>query len=108
MLTPDAANRLLALYEAMAQAARDNDWERLDSLGAQAVSVRDAAAADRASPAALAAQAQQDLAATIRRILELESEIRTHAEPALDSTRKLLSSSVRDRNVRNAYGNARF
>lgn len=108
MLTPDAATRLLALYEAMAQAAHDNDWERLDSLGTQAASLRAAAAADRSSPDGLSPESQQDLAVTIRRILELEGEIRIHAEPALESTRKLLSSSVRDRNVRNAYGNARF
>ena len=28
MLTPDSASRLVALYEVMADAARDNDWGR--------------------------------------------------------------------------------
>ena len=45
------------------------------------------------------------LAASIRSILALEREIRTHVEPMLESTRKLLSTTVRDKAVRNAYGN---
>lgn len=108
MLTLENGSKLLALYDAMAQAARANDWERLAALGADADALRKAASSDIRPASTLMPQDQERLAMTIRRILELEREIREHAEPALESTRKLLSSSVQGRNVRNAYGSAGF
>ncbi|THF65704.1 flagellar protein FliT [Pseudothauera nasutitermitis] len=102
MLTSTEANRLLSLYEAMLGVARDNDWDRLAELQQQAADLRDQSQAR--APLELTHADQEAVTATLQRILELDREIRTHAEPALESTRKLLSGSVLDRNVRNAYG----
>ncbi|ANQ85871.1 flagellar protein FliT [Azoarcus olearius] len=101
MLSLENSRRLLAIYQAMADAARANDWDRLGELGRQGDELRRQAAASQGTPAP---GEEVDLAATIRRILELDGEIRTHAEPAYESTRKLLSGAVQHRNVRNAYG----
>lgn len=108
MLTLENGSKLLALYDEMAQAARANDWNRLAALGTDADVVRKAASGDIRPMNTLTPQDQEKLAMTIRRILDLEREIREHAEPALESTRKLLSTSVRGRNVRDAYGSAGF
>lgn len=104
MLRPETCRQLLALYEAMAEAARANDWDRLAELEAASAQLRDAAIAAPAAATAIADEAQRDMAAMIGRMLELDAEIRTHALPFLESTRKLLSGTVRDRNVRKAYG----
>ncbi|THF64153.1 flagellar protein FliT [Pseudothauera rhizosphaerae] len=104
MLTPQNAARLLTIYEDMAVAARHNDWDRLAELEPQAAAVR---AADDSTPpgaAALPEDSARALAAVIRRIQVLDAEIRSHAEPARDAARKLLSGAVRDNNVRKAYG----
>lgn len=108
MLTLEQGARLLDLYDAMALAARDNDWERLAALGTDAQALREAAANDLRPAGTLSPPDQEKLAATIQRILQLDQQIREHAEPALESTRKLLSTSVRGRNVRNTYGNPGF
>lgn len=104
MLTPESGAQLLSLYEAMVVAARANDWDQVADLERAAADVRKSAQNAPIAPE-LSAEEQLTLAATIRDILELDREIRAHAEPALTSTRKLLSSTVRDKAVRNAYGN---
>ena len=40
MLTPAALDALLAHYEAMAEAARANDWERLTAVEREAAALR--------------------------------------------------------------------
>ncbi|MDD2873660.1 MAG: flagellar protein FliT [Azoarcus sp.] len=104
MLTPGTGAHLLSLYEAMAAAAQANDWEQLVELERAAADVCKTAR-NTSDGTALSADEQRTLAANIRSILELDREIRTHVEPALESTRKLLSTTVRDKAVRNAYGN---
>lgn len=104
MLTLDNGTRLLALYETMAEAARANDWDTLAALGEDAEMLRRTAATDTRNASSLPAADQHQLAELIGRIQTLDSEIRLHAEPAHESTRKLLTTSVRGRNLRNAYG----
>lgn len=105
MLSLDAANELLGLYQGMVDAARENDWDGLGELQVSAAKVRTKASSAQGAPV-LTPDEQTLLATTISRILELDGEIRTHAEPARDSMRKLLSGSVKDRVVRDAYGSA--
>ncbi|MCK9261019.1 MAG: flagellar protein FliT [Azoarcus sp.] len=104
MLTPASSAQLLSLYEAMAAAARANDWDQVAALEHDAADLRKSAQ-NTSNGTVLSADEQHTLAGNIRSILELDREIRTHVEPALESTRKLLSTTVRDKAVRNAYGN---
>ncbi|HQZ02155.1 MAG TPA: flagellar protein FliT [Thauera sp.] len=110
MLTRPALDALLTHYEAMAEAARANDWDRLSAvereaaalraqLQAGADAVRDANALSRLPPAEAAA-----LREGIERLLALDAEIRSHADPFLSSVRKLLSTERQARAVRSAYG----
>lgn len=103
MLTPESCRELLALYEAMAEAAVRNDWSRLAELEAASSELRKAAAP--AGTAGLPDAAQREMATMIQRMLELDADVRSHAEPFLESTRKLLSGTIRRRNVRDTYGN---
>ncbi|WP_341645469.1 flagellar protein FliT [Thauera sp. SDU_THAU2] len=105
MLTPESCRELLALYEAMAEAAVRNDWSRLAELEAASSELRKAAAAAPADTAGLPDAAQREMATMIQRMLELDADVRSHAEPFLESTRKLLSGTIRRRNVRDTYGN---
>ena len=98
----------LALYEhlhtqylAMLTAAENNEWESLVGLEREAAET--CRLLRETSESQLDDQSTQaeDL---IREILALDGEIRTHVQPFLDSTRKLLSGVVRDNNVRKAYG----
>ena len=110
MLTPATLDALLARYEAMAEAARANDWDRLSALEREAAELRDAAragadaAADAATLATLPAAEAESLRAGIERLLALDAEIRTHTDPFLASVRKLLAGGRQERAVRNAYG----
>jgi flagellar protein FliT len=110
MLTRPLLDALLARYEAMAEAARANDWERLSALEREAAELRDAAragadaAADAATLAALPAAEAESLRAGIERLLALDAEIRAHTDPFLASVRKLLAGGRQERAVRNAYG----
>jgi flagellar protein FliT len=104
MLTPQACRELLALYEAMAEAAVSNDWARLAELEAASSSLRKTTAAPPPAPSSMPDAVQQEMASMIQRMLELDATIRIHAEPCLESTRKLLSGTVRKRNVRDTYG----
>ena len=110
MLTRSLLDALLARYEAMAEAARANDWDRLSALEREAAELRDAAragadaAADAATLATLPAAEAESLRAGIERLLALDAEIRTHTDPFLASVRKLLAGGRQERAVRNAYG----
>ncbi|WP_435750298.1 flagellar protein FliT [Thauera sp. AutoDN2] len=103
MLTLDTARTLLSLYRQMHDAAEAGDWEALADLERQASTLRALAE----SPVEAAAPSEEDTAELqrlIADILELDRQIRLHAEPALESTRKLISSSVKGRALRDAYG----
>jgi flagellar protein FliT len=110
MLSRPTLDALLACYEAMAEAARANDWDRLSALERDAAALRDTAragadaAADAAALASLPGAEADALRAGIERLLALDAEIRTHADPFLASVRKLLAGGRRERAVRNAYG----
>lgn len=110
MLTRPALDALLARYEAMAEAARANDWDRLAALEREAAALRDTvrlgtdATADAAAMAALPPNDADALRSRIERILALDAEIRSHTDPFLASVRKLLAGGRQERAVRNAYG----
>jgi flagellar protein FliT len=103
MLTSTDIDTLLARYEAMADAARANDWDRLSALEREAAALRNTFIARADSSIPLPADSSA-VAERIGRILELDAEIRSHADPFLAAVRKLLSGGVRDRSVRSAYG----
>ena len=110
MLTPAALDALLAHYEAMAEAARANDWERLTAVEREAAALRLQlqADADAANDADALSQLPPAEAAALREgiegLLALDAEIRSHADHFLSSVRKLLTTERQARAVRNAYG----
>lgn len=110
MLTRPTLDALLARYEAMAEAARANDWDRLAALEREAAELRETArtgadaATDAAALTALPAAEAESVRTGIERILALDAEIRIHADPFLASVRKLLAGGRQERAVRNAYG----
>lgn len=107
MLTRPLLDKLIAHYEAMAEAARANDWDRLSALEREAAALRDTARAGADAAAAQPPLPAADAAALrpgIERLLALDAEIRTHADPFLASVRKLLSAGRQERAVRGAYG----
>ncbi len=110
MLTRPALDALLTHYEAMAEAARANDWDRLSAVEHEAAALRvqlqagvdeanDADALSHLPPAEAA-----ELREGIERLLALDIEIRSHADPFLSSVRKLLSTERQAHAVRSAYG----
>ena len=110
MLTRSLLDALLARYEAMADAARANDWDRLSALEREAAELRETAragadaTADAATLATLPPAEAESLRAGIERLLALDAEVRTHTDPFLASVRKLLAGGRQERAVRNAYG----
>ena len=96
-----------ALSSTMVAAAQANDWDQLAAVEQQMAEVRnEVMRADQqgtqAAPLSDADAARKQT--LINEMLENDREIRRHVEPWLASTRKLLSSAVRDRTVRAAYG----
>ncbi|WP_374617361.1 flagellar protein FliT [Thauera aminoaromatica] len=111
MLTLPTLAALLERYEAMAEAARANDWERLSALEREAAALREAARGNTSGAmddaAALAKLPPADAAERregIARLLALDAEIRSHTDPFLSSVRKLLSAGRQERALRDAYG----
>lgn len=104
----------LMLYETMSQlsaqmarAAQQNDWDRLVALEQDVAHLRDAlpplAAGGRAVVPLSPEQRERKLQ-LIRRILADDAEVRRHTEPWMDSVRRFLGAGVRERCVRQAYG----
>jgi len=102
-LTLQDCKALFECYEKMADAARENDWQTLIRHGEQATRIRETAE-KRRPVLVMSAAEQKEIAELIRRIQFLDGEVRSHAMPMLDSTRKLLSGAVRNRAVHSAYG----
>lgn len=88
-------------YSAMADLARAGEWEELAVLEQNARHI-----CVRLEHSSMPTHAEDlaEIADLVARTLALDIEIRAHAEPMLESTRKLLSGHVRDQNVRKAYG----
>ena len=111
MLTRPLLDALLARYEAMAEAARANDWDRLSALERDAAELRETAragadaAADAATLATLPAAEAESLRAGIERLLALDAEIRT--TPTLSSPACASCSPAAARNARCATPTAR-
>lgn len=103
MLTPIVARELLVLYQQMNAAAEAGDWDSLADFEREAAAVR-RTAEESSQPVALSPDDAVALQQLVTEILDLDRAIRLHAEPALESTRKLLSGSVKGRAMRNAYG----
>lgn len=104
MDTPTAVTlyeSLAAQYAAMAEAAVANDWERLTELELGARALRERI---QRSPGDVPQNDHERVATLIHRILELDAEVRAHAEPVLESTRTLLTGAVQGNNMRKAYG----
>ncbi len=109
MLTLPTLAVLLDRYEAMAEAARANDWECLSALEREAAALREAARTagpedDAAAFAKLPPAEAAELRKGIERLLALDAEIRSHTDPFLSSVRKLLSAGRQERALRDAYG----
>lgn len=104
----DRLEHMLALSQEMADAAGRNEWEKLEVLERQLANERDRLRTDEPggeqSGEGLSDEQLLRKAELITRILANTDEVRTHVDPFLDSTRKLLSGAVRDNNVRRAYG----
>lgn len=93
----------------MVQAAQANDWDELDRLERQVATLRDTLMIQDPVSAA-SAQDETTRArkiALIRKILADDREIRSHAEPWMESVRNLLSGSSKQRAVNAAYGSGR-
>ncbi|MBL8465806.1 MAG: flagellar protein FliT [Thauera sp.] len=111
MLTLPTLAALLERYEAMAEAARANDWERLSALEREAAALREVARGDApgamddaAALARLPPAEAGRLREGIEHLLALDAEIRSHTDPFLSSVRKLLSAGRQKRALRDAYG----
>ncbi len=74
MLSRPTLDALLARYEAMADAARANDWDRLSALEREAAALRETAR--------LSADAAADTAA-LATLREAWAEIRSQVQPAV-------------------------
>lgn len=107
-------NATLKAFEQMAQvstemvaAAIANDWDQLTSLEKALTELRKGLAILEPAGSQLPGlddAEQRYKAALITRILEDAEVVRTHVDPWMVSTRKLLADGTRDRAVRNAYG----
>ncbi len=103
-------DRQLLLYESMShisgqmrEAAQRNDWDQLCALEREVTSLCSSLRQEPA-PARMDDGVRQRKICLIRQILADDREIRSHAEPWMDSVRTLLSSGARQRAVSNAYG----
>lgn len=96
-----------ALSLSMVEAARANEWEQLAALEEEMAALREKAAridAAADSPLPMADADAQHKFELLTQMLGHDREIRSHVEPWLASTRKFLSSGVKERAVRAAYG----
>jgi len=106
-------NAPISLYESILQlsgrmvvAAEANDWDLLCTLESEVTLLRERLQHEDQpyQQASLDEAARQRKAALIRKILADDREIRSHAEPWMESVRTLLAGGARQRAVNNAYG----
>jgi len=101
----------LMLYEQMSQlsssmvsAAQTNDWDLLSDLEAKVADLRDQLMAETPSVQTRDETVKVRKIALIKKILEDDREVRSHAEPWMESVKMLLAGNVRQKAVQNAYG----
>ncbi|MDR1063986.1 MAG: flagellar protein FliT [Azoarcus sp.] len=107
LLNLQEARTLLALYESMVEIARARDWERLAEIERKAAAIRDAASVPMQEPEGTGNMPPENIKALtelIGRIQSLDREIRNYVEPAHEEARQQLTSEIKGRNVRAAYG----
>jgi flagellar protein FliT len=103
ILSLEECRALLSLYEAMLEVAHAQDWERLSGIESQAAAIRDAALVRPGAPPET--ENIEELTRLLTRIQRLDHDIRSQTEPARDEARRQLAVEVKDRVVREAYGN---
>ena len=103
ILSLEECRALLSLYEGMLDVARAQDWERLSRIESQAAAIRDTALTR--SPVPSKAENVEELTQLLTRIQRLDHDIRSQTEPAREEARRQLAVEVKDRAVREAYGN---
>jgi flagellar protein FliT len=96
-----------AVSTRMVAAAQANDWDLLAELERQLADLRRQLTlleptGSQAEP--LSSEQRLHKVALIQRILADEQEIRSHVDPWMASTRRLLLSDTRARTMRAAYG----
>jgi flagellar protein FliT len=101
LLSLEDGHALLNLYEAMLEAARAHDWDRLSDMERQTTVICESSL----HPATQrTAEERVELGNVLTRIQHLDHEIRTHLEPARDEARQQLAMEVKSHAVRTAYG----
>lgn len=96
-----------SLSSRMVEAARANDWDNLCALEHEAAML--IAQVKQSDPAAQHEILSDETLrrrkiALIHQILADDREIRSHAQPWLESVRTMLAASTRQRAVKNMYG----
>lgn len=101
----------LILYETMsdisgrmAEAARNNDWERLVALEQDVAHMRDNLIVSEHRPPQLSPEERARKYQLISRILADDAEVRRHTQPWMEGAKKFLGAGVRERSLRQAYG----
>lgn len=101
----------LILYETMsdisgrmAEAARNNDWERLVALEQDVAHMRDNLIVSEHRPPLLSPEERARKYQLISRILADDAEVRRHTQPWMEGAKKFLGAGVRERSLRQAYG----
>lgn len=94
------------LAHQMLEAARANDWDRLQSLEHEQAERRRALGAGISTEfaATMTAEERASLEGIIREAEGIHEQIREIVGPWLESVRGLLSTQTRERSVRQSYG----
>lgn len=105
MSTLNLYESMSGLSAQMADAARENDWDRLTTLEHQVTDLREQMVRqDPQEPSAsLSETERRRKIELIKRMLADDREVRRHTDPWMDSVRQMLGGNVRGRAMRNAY-----
>lgn len=98
---------ILTLSSDMLVAARQSDWIQLCALEKRVAALREQLKEDDPPSAntwaGLSSEWREHKVELIRRILDLDRQIREYAEPQLETLRKLLSGHRQGRSMTRAY-----
>lgn len=105
MSTLNLYESMSGLSAQMADAARENDWDRLTTLEHQVSDLREQMVRlDPQEPSAsLSETERRRKIELIKRMLADDREVRRHTDPWMDGVRQMLGGNVRGRAMRNAY-----
>lgn len=105
MSTLNLYESMSGLSAQMADAARENDWDRLTTLEHQVTDLREQMVQqDPQEPSASLSEAERRRKIElIKRMLADDREVRRHTDPWMDGVRQMLGGNVRGRAMRNAY-----